>query len=145
MFICACKFPYVSCRTKNEINWRKPFQPVSKTDPRIETFLTRTYDEVESMFSLEEYLQNYGEIQRQKVHLSDHLDEFDDWLLTVPFAVPDSADTVDMEIICCPEDRRCTAKRCRARRKTVCPDCEIPVCQECEDSLLRAQIFSRSM
>ena len=71
------------------------------------------------------------------MHLSDHLDEFEDWVLTVPFAERNSADTVDLEIICCPEDRRCTGKRCRARRKTVCPDCEIPICQECESSLER--------
>ena len=89
------------------------------------------------MFGLEEHLENYGEIQRKKVHLRDNLDEFEDWLLTVPFPARTSSDTEELEIICCPEDRRCAAKCCRARRKTVCPNCEIPICQECESSLLR--------
>jgi hypothetical protein len=92
-------------------------------------------DETKYMFSLEEYLSNYGEIHRRKVHLQDHLDEFEDFRLTVPFAKRDSADTVDLNIVCCPEDRRCAAKRCRAATQTVCPDCEIPFCQEYEASL----------
>ena len=136
-FICACKFPYVSSRTKNEINWRKPFMQVSEKDSRIKTFMTWQYDEVQYMFGLDEYLENYGEIQQNKVHLGDakHLHEFEDWVLTVPFAERNSANTVDLEIICCPEDRRCSRKRCGARGNTVCAECEIPICQECENSL----------
>ena len=141
-FICACKFPYVSSRTKNEINWRKPFMQVSEKDSRIKTFMTWQYDEVQYMFGLDEYLENYGEIQQNKVHLGDakHLHEFEDWVLTVPFAERNSANTVDLEIICCPEDRRCSRKRCGARGNTVCAECEIPICQECENSLEKHQI-----
>ena len=56
----------------------------------------------------------------------------------MPFAEEKGAGTVDMEIICCPEDRRCMRKSCRARRKTVCVDCEVPICNECEESLQRS-------
>ena len=52
-FICACKFPYVSSRSKIEINLRKPFEPVSDRDPRIQSFMTWPHDEVKVMFGLE--------------------------------------------------------------------------------------------
>ena len=89
------------------------------------------------VLGLEEYLENYGGIQRNKVHLRNHLEEFEDWVLIVPFAECNGTDTIDLKIICCPEDRRCIGKRCHASRKTVCPHCEIPICQDCENSLLR--------
>ena len=66
---------------------------VSEKNSRIKTFMTWQYDEVQYMFGLDEYLENYGEIQQNKVHLGDakHLHEFEDWVLTVPFAEKNNA------------------------------------------------------
>ena len=86
--ICACKFPYVSSRKENDINWRMPFEATSVKDKRILRFMNQRRADVESMFGLETYLENYGCIQKKKVHLADdeYIEEFDDWLLTIPFA-----------------------------------------------------------
>ena len=62
------------------------------------------------MFGLDTYLENYGTIQKGKVHLGDEMyaEEFDDWLVTIPFASPNTEETEDLDILCCPEDKRCT-------------------------------------
>ena len=64
--------------------------------------------DVESMFGLETYLENYGCIQKNNVHLADdeYIHEFDDWLLTIPFADESDDATFDVDIVCCPEDRK---------------------------------------
>ena len=94
--------------------------------------------DVESMFGLETYLENYGCIQKNKVELGDeqHIHEFDDWLLTIPFASQIDVETIDVDIVCCPEDRRCSNVKCGANGKKVCHQCEVPICKECEACLL---------
>ena len=101
-FVCACKFPYVSAREVNDIKWVKPFTTVSKEDKRITHFLQKERDDVEHMFGLQTYLENYGTIQKGKVHLGSEncREDFDDWLMTIPFAVGDGKQTLDVEILC---------------------------------------------
>ena len=65
--------------------------------------------------------------------MRSHMAEFDDFQLIVPFR------TKPLTILCCPEDRICNSpmkERCLAS-KTLCKDCQIPVCQYCEEALLQ--------
>ena len=136
--ICACKFPYVSSRKENDINWRMPFEATSARDKRILRFMNQRRADVESMFGLETYLENYGCIQKNNVHLADdeYIHEFDDWLLTIPFADESADATFDVDIVCCPEDRKCSNVSCRATSKRVCHKCEVPICKDCEVNLI---------
>ena len=85
------------------------------------------------MFGLKTYLENYGSIQEGKVHLGEdeHRHEFDDWLVTIPFAVGVGKQTLDVDILCCPEDKRCTNSICMQNQRRVCEQCEVPLCSEC--------------
>ena len=112
-FVCACKFSYVSAREVNDIKWVKPSTTVSKEDKRIKHFLQKEHHDVEHMFGLQTYLENYATIQKGKVHLGGETcrEDFDDWLMTTPSAVGDGRQTLDVEILCCPEDK--TLHQCR--------------------------------
>ena len=57
--------------------------------------------------------------------------EFDDWLVTIPFAVGVGKETLDVDILCCPEDKRCTNSKCMQNQRRVCEQCEVPLCSEC--------------
>ena len=96
--------------------------PVSASDKRIQSFLRKAHSDVEQMFGLATYLEDYGTIQEGKVHLEaeEHRHEFDDWLVTIPFAVGDEENTLDVNILCCPEDKRCTNSKCMANQRMVC-------------------------
>ena len=135
--ICACKFPFVSSREVNEINWMKPFSAVSSADPRIHFFMGLSAFHTRYMFGLDEYLENYGTIQKRKVHLGDdaYRSEFGAWLLTTPFSYDASSATWNVDIVCCPADRKCANWRCGAKTKKVCAECEVPICRGCEASL----------
>ena len=69
------------------------------------------------MFGLQTYLEKCGTIQKGEVHLGseNYTEEFDDWLMTIPFAVGDGKETLDVEILCCPEDKCCTTAECTAK------------------------------
>ena len=81
------------------------------------------------IFGLDTYLERYGH-QPGFPDMRQRMAEFDDWQLIVPFRQP-------LTLLCCPEDRRCTSERQSScmTRKTLCKDCEVPVCRQCEDSL----------
>ena len=61
-FVCACKFPFVASRKRNDINWRQPFHSAGKKDRRIDKFVNLTREEVEYGFGLDQYLEDYGMI-----------------------------------------------------------------------------------
>ena len=66
--------------------------------------------------------------------MRQHMAEFEDWQLIVPFKQR------ALTLLCCPEDRVCSGKeraRCLAG-KTCCRDCKLPVCRTCEDALTNA-------
>ena len=79
---------------------------------------------------LDKYLEAYGQLDGCAT-LREHLEEFDDWQLTVPFA------SGSIRILCCPEDRQCSQDGC-LQGKIVCQDCELPLCSECAASLAAA-------
>ena len=64
--------------------------------------------------------------------MRQHMSEFDDWQLIVPF------EPKPLTILCCPEDRCCSGPQSEVclSRKTLCRDCEVPVCRYCEEQLL---------
>ena len=61
-----------------------------------------------------------------------HMAEFDDWQLIVPFAER------PLSILCCPEDRCCKSQHSQKclESKTLCKDCELPLCRYCEAALM---------
>lgn len=61
----------------------------------------------------------------------EHIHKFVDLFVTIPFAVRDEEYTLDVNILCCPEDKRCTNSKCMANQRKVCEDCEVPICKEC--------------
>ena len=110
----------------------KPFTAVSAEDKRIKYFLPQEHSDVEQMLGLHTYLENYGTIQKGKVHLGDekYREEFDDWLVTIPFAVENVQETMDVDILCCRKTKRCTSSRYMANRRGVCEQCEVPLCKD---------------
>ena len=107
---------------------------VSADDKRIKSFLGKEYYDVEQMFGLHTHLDNYGTIQKGKVNLGaeENRHEFDDGLVAIPFAVGDGESTLDVDILCCPVDKRCTnSKKCVANQRRVCEHCEVPLCKDC--------------
>ncbi len=50
-------------------------------------------------FSLERYLERYGKDTHGFLDLGRHLEEFDDWVVDVPFP------SQHVRILCCPEDK----------------------------------------
>ena len=63
--------------------------------------------------------------------VEEHKYEFDDWLVTIPFAVRDGENTLDVDILCCPEEKRCTNSKCVVSQRRVCEHCEVPLCKDC--------------
>ena len=80
--------------------------------------------------SYEKFLERYGQCEVDGPDLRQWPEEFTDWKLTVPFA--DGA----MEILCCPEDRRCEKPGC-CDGSVVCDTCEVPLCLSCANCLLQ--------
>ena len=84
-----------------------------------------------TFFGLDKYMERYGH-QPGFPDMRQHMSEFDDWQLIVPF------EPRPLTILCCPEDRRCSGPQSEAclSRKTLCDDCEVPVCTYCEEQLM---------
>ena len=124
--VCARKFPRVATRTRNPIEWRL-------VSPQGKGFLGLPSAFVREHMSVNAYLSRYGHISEgacvdDGMHLQDKMDEFDDWLVSVP------TDEGPMNVLCCPEDIRCDSHMCN-RERTACSRCEGPLCGECKDTL----------
>ena len=126
-FSCARRYPHVTCKgEKNEIRWCKPF----KEDVQA-NFLGMSASKCQDIYGLDTYIERYGH-QKGFPDMRKNMTEFDDWQLIVPFP------SRNVTILCCPEDRECRGKdksRCMSR-KTLCSECELPLCRYCEASLL---------
>ena len=105
-------------------------------------FFSLTAQDTKHALGLEQYLQDYGTIRpecgrTEGVHLQDRLEEFEDWIIEIPFESTDLHVAESVTMLCCPEDRRCKNKQCRsAEGKSVCADCEVPFCTECKTNLM---------
>ena len=85
------------------------------------------------ILGLDKYIERYGH-QPGFPDMRQHMAEFDDWQLLVPFG------NRHITLLCCPEDRCCKSKqseRCLSG-KTLCEECELPVCKYCEAALTHA-------
>eukprot|EP00959_Pyramimonas_sp_CCMP1952_P447691 9374461-Pyramimonas_sp.AAC.1 len=61
------------------------------------------------------------------------MDEFDDWTVRVWCASSTGVLRGHLQLLCCPEDQRCTAG-CRAKGE-VCRQFEVPLCRECFEGI----------
>ena len=70
-------------------------------------------------------MQKYGEQGTGQPNLRVVKDDFEDFVLQVPFS------NKIVEILCCPEDRRCSRPGC-TQHDACCEECEVPCCRECK-------------
>ena len=99
-------------------------------DPK---FLGLSVSQCRDILGLDKYIERYGH-QPGFPDMRQHMAEFDDWQLLVPFG------NRHITLLCCPEDRCCKSKqseRCLSG-KTLCEECELPVCKYCEAALTHA-------
>ena len=132
-FSCARRFPYIASfdrpgeKGKNEIRWHKALAYQQKET----RFFAMDAQHCADIFGLDMYIERYGHLPGFP-DMREHMAEFDDWQLIVPFAER------PLSILCCPEDRRCNSQlshKCLAS-KTLCEDCEIPMCRYCEQAVM---------
>eukprot|EP00959_Pyramimonas_sp_CCMP1952_P159895 3344324-Pyramimonas_sp.AAC.1 len=109
--MCGCSFPWVSGRKNNDASWGRVFE----SDARDGSGLTHMGARYED--------------GNDKLYLQKHIDEFDDWTVNVWCASSIGVPRGYLELVCCPEDQRCSAA-CRAKRE-VCTQCEVLLCREC--------------
>ena len=120
-FFCACVYPRLASRSSNDIRWVTPFDGQSR-------LCDLKREQVASVFGTEKFLERYGCCNGGVPDLTQHLDEFSDWEVEIPFA--EGA----VRIICCPEDKCC--ERGKACSPTaLCSKCMVPVCRHCEKSV----------
>ena len=65
-------------------------------------FLGVSADAAGNIFGLETYLRKYGHCDAGGPNLREHREEFDDFILDVPFTAQKT-----VRVLCCPEDRDC--------------------------------------
>ena len=109
----------------NSIRWQRAF--TSGEDGR---FFGLDAKKCADIFGLDTYIRRYGHMAGFP-DMRQHEEEFDDWQLTVPFH------RRSLAILCCPEDRICggtNGKTC-VSASSMCKDCELPICFECEEAL----------
>ena len=79
-------------------------------------FANMGLQKAQNLFSLQSYLQKYGDEQKRR--------DCEEWKLTL--VCGDN----QWELLCCPEDHRCKNESCVINR-TCCTDCWLPQCDEC--------------
>ena len=88
-FFCACVYPRLASRRRNDIRWLTPFDGRNK-------LCDLSRDEVVGMFSKGRFLERYGKCDGGVPDLTQHPEEFLDRETEIPFK--DGA----VRIICCP-------------------------------------------
>ena len=89
-------------------------------------FLGLNEQETRAQYGLETYLQKYNSDDKGSLNLRQHMDEFDDWVMDVPFG-----NGKLVRVLCCPEDRHCSSSRC-LQGTTMCEECIVPICRTCK-------------
>ena len=124
-FLCGCIYVHRSRPEhdvtteygfQNHIDWTKPFRDKDR-------FFNLSCAQTEEQYGHYTYLRKYKTDTGQFFDLNRHMQEFNDFVIDVPF----TSGTVS--ILCCPEDRRC-GDACRVG-KTLCAECEVPICRTC--------------
>ena len=99
-FSCARRFPHVSTLLRNEVHWRTLTQNQS-------SFFGMGATMLEKLLGFNTYLLEYGRCHGAGMpNLREHLDDFEDWLMTVRL------DGQEVKILCCPEDLCCENDAC---------------------------------
>ena len=126
--ICACQYPFVQSRSVNEISYVKPFK-ANPSNPRfIDSCFGRNRIDTYDSLGLDQYIADYG----RKTNAVER--DYSDWILKIPFTSEQGwCDKV--AILCCPEDWKCIHACEKREGKSVCSDCEIPVCAACSSEL----------
>jgi len=114
----------------NPTVWQKPFTAKGEDWRSITTFGTLDHDTTKDCYGLETYLDRYGtcKISGMDLNSEESLAELKEWSSTVCFENEDP-----LEIICCPEDRRC--QYCEQTDRALCAQCEVPLCNMCSIAL----------
>ena len=115
-FFCACVYTRSATCKLQDIEWCKPLE-----NPQF--FLGCTAEKTRELYSLDTYLRKYGTGDANSPNLLRRREEFDDWTLDVP------VDGDKVEVLCCPEDRRCEKPGC-SNGRAMCHECEVPVCRD---------------
>lgn len=113
------------------IHWVQPLRPNAHA-PGGFTFLAMTLKQARTNFGLRTYLERYGNLENG-YSLEDHLDDFDDWKATIA-----TSDGQSFDILCCPEDKRCS-NTVPQHRHEFCSNCEVPLCCHCASHVLQKQ------
>ena len=115
-----------------EITWRKVL--------RKGKFCNMNMAQTEAALGMDTYLEDYGGGKEGQPDLRTAAAQEDlvDWQLRVPFT------SGHVNILCCPEDRRCSREDCMhggaptsegstavPSSHHLCEHCELPVCKEC--------------
>ena len=136
-FLCARRFPYLAeWGTANDVRWVKPVIQGDEQSPTgtgrsasaASSFMGMSAEDLEATFGLHTYVARYGQCDGGNADLTQHMDEFDDWKLAIPFG------DRRVDIVCCPEDRECDHDGCLQGRQC-CSSCRMPLCRECEQAL----------
>ena len=126
-FSCACIHPHIEGAEKgNRIRWRTLIQP--KENPEEEVHAEPTVA-LHQLLSLEEFLRRYDDLGNN-TRLSE-MTNFDDWTVNIPGLG---------KLLCCPEDHRCPAHPEHPAQRTLCEDCEVPLCTDCLEHLSKAEL-----
>ena len=128
---CARRFPYVGSRRANEIRWQRVLgqAPAQRLGSTCLTFAGIPLQRAAHVFGVDAYDRRYGRVEGEcEASYLCRYSELREWSLVVK----DGGE--DVEILCCPEDRRCVSPLCR-RTRTLCLQCELPLCRECENGM----------
>ena len=106
-FFCACVYTWRRNHCSS-ISWETPVMGSKR-------FFQYTCQETKDLFSIDAYLARYGNDPSGHYNLRQHMAEFDDWYVKVPF----EAEVV--RVLCCPEDRVCTPECLQG--DTLCAQC----------------------
>ena len=105
---------------------------MEQEDETEKTFLLGlNYNETGDFFGREQYLTRYGIGPGGSPNVNNHLDEFNDWILIIPYIW-------NLIIPCCPEDRRCEElkqENLTTQNQHFCTECEFPICTNCLDKI----------
>ena len=134
--LCACIYPHIEQEAKSEIMWSQPLR--KSADGKRTLFFGFDEDVTSQALSVEAYLKKYGKDSKGYMDLHTQQTEFDDWYLSVEF------ENKHVNILCCPEDRKCTSPT-KHGLKSLCFDCQIPVCRDCKGYADRGSLPLRSL
>lgn len=123
-----------------EIQWRKVIGR--------NRFCGMTRQQTEDAIGMRAYMREYGHGEKgPDLRTECAQRELRDWSMVVPFAEG------PVEIMSCPEDRRCSSTECKKRDmlyckeredgtvnqgRALCTECEVPMCRECWKALSKA-------